>query len=372
MNKTLDVLIVDDSKADALLLVRHLKSFGYDVRYEHADGREAMAAALHARSFDVVLCDYSMPGFDGRQAFGVLLESKRDLPFIIVSGAVGEETAVECMRLGVHDFVLKDHLARLAPAIEREMGEAKMRADLRASEETLQRTEKLRALGQMAAGISHDLKNLLNPLSLHLQVIARALDKGKIDQAKESVVEMKQVVARGVEVVERLRDYSRQAPESRPEQVDLNRLAHEALELARPRAAARRVAVRFLEELGQPPLVHGRPSEIVAALVNLVVNAVDVLEASGTVTVVTGAAENGAFVAVTDDGPGMPPEVEARVFEPFFTTKGAEGTGLGLAMVYACMQRHGGDVELTTTRGRGTTFTLRFPSGEPPALRRNT
>ena len=124
MNKTLDVLIVDDSKADALLLVRHLKSFGYDVRYEHADGREAMAAALHARSFDVVLCDYSMPGFDGRQAFGVLLESKRDLPFIIVSGAVGEETAVECMRLGVHDFVLKDHLARLAPAIEREMAEA--------------------------------------------------------------------------------------------------------------------------------------------------------------------------------------------------------------------------------------------------------
>jgi len=361
--KSLKVLIVDDSNADALLLVRHLKTSGYDVQHKRVDTREGLAAALGAGCCDVVLCDYSMPGFDGRQAFEVVREAELDLPFIIVSGAVGEETAVECMRLGVHDFILKDHLSRLAPAIEREIGEAKVRADLRATEETLQRTEKLRALGQMAAGISHDLKNILNPLSLHLQVIQRALDKGNVADAKESVSEMKRVVVRGVEVVERLRDYSRQAPESRPEEVDLDRLAHEALEIARARAASRRVAVRFVEELGHPPRFYGRPSEIVSAVVNLVVNAVDVFDKSGVVTVRTGKIEgDGAFIAVCDDGPGMPPDVEKRVFEPFFTTKGAEGTGLGLAMVYACMKRHGGAVELETSEGRGTTFTLRFPS----------
>jgi signal transduction histidine kinase len=239
---------------------------------------------------------------------------------------------------------------------------SRSQAALRASQDALVRTEKLRALGQMAAGVSHDLKNVLNPLSLHIQFVQRAVDRGHTAEAREALVEMKQVLTRGVQTIERLRDYSRQSPESRAEHLDLNALAREASEIARPRLAARGGSTSHIVlQLGEAPLVTGRPGEIVSALVNLVVNAIDAMPGGGTVTLRTGRSDGASWAQVADDGPGMPPEIEQHVFEPFFTTKGLEGTGLGLAMVYACMQRHGGSVKLDTAPGKGASFTLVFP-----------
>jgi signal transduction histidine kinase len=249
---------------------------------------------------------------------------------------------------------------------------ARSHAELRASQDALARTEKLRALGQMAAGVSHDLNNILNPLSLHLQLATRKIDQGKALEAKSNLGEMKQVLTRGVQTIERLRDYSRQSREPRHEPLDLADLAREAGEIARPRMAARGgAASEIQQELSESAPVRGRSGEIVSALVNLIVNAIDAMPSGGAITLRTGSAEGGSWVQVADNGPGMPPEVEGRVFEPFFTTKGEEGTGLGLAMVYACMQRHGGSVKLETAPGAGTTFTLWFPRSAsmppPPA-----
>jgi signal transduction histidine kinase len=235
-------------------------------------------------------------------------------------------------------------------------------AALKEQQDILARTEKLRALGQMAAGISHDLKNILNPLSLHIQVVTRALDRGNVDDAKESAVEMKQVVLRGVQTLERLRDFSRQDKESKTELIELDRLAREAAAIGKSRSGttANKRVVRVREDLHAPGAVMAVSSEILAALVNLVVNAIDA--GAATITLASGEEDGGSWVAVADDGPGMPPEVASRVFEPFFTTKGVEGTGLGLAMVYASMQRHGGKVALETSEGKGTTFKLWFPA----------
>jgi len=108
-------------------------------------------------------------------------------------------------------------------------------------------------------------------------------------------------------------------------------------------------------------VVRGHGNEVVGALVNLIVNAADACGERGTVTVRTGRDDGAAWIEVADDGPGMSPEVEARVFEPFFSTKGEQGTGLGLANVFATVQRHGGDVTLVTAPGRGAAFTLSFP-----------
>ncbi len=244
---------------------------------------------------------------------------------------------------------------------------ARSHADLRAAQETLVRAEKLRALGQMAAGVSHDLKNILNPLSLQLQLIDRCIDRQQTLDAKETIAEAKQVLTRGVQTLDRLRDYSRQSPDSKPENIDLDRLAHEASEIARPRIAARGGrGNRIVEELGSPAPIRGRAAEIVSAVVNIVVNAIDAMPEGGTITLRTGESADDSWIQVADNGPGMPPEVERRIFEPFFTTKGDEGTGLGLAMVYACMQRHGGSIKVDTAPGRGTTFTLSFPRA--PAL----
>ncbi|HSO30915.1 MAG TPA: HAMP domain-containing sensor histidine kinase, partial [Labilithrix sp.] len=188
-------------------------------------------------------------------------------------------------------------------------------ADLRVSHEALAKTEKLRALGQMAAGISHDLKNILNPLSLHLQVVDRAILRGDSEEARESVREMKQVVLRGVETVERLRAYSRQNKESKAEPVELDRLAREAVGIAKPRMAATGHVLRVVEELGAPRRVLADGTELLSAVVNLVVNAID---AAGTVgkiiTLRSGETDGGSYIEVEDDGPGMAPDVEQRVF----------------------------------------------------------
>lgn len=364
----LRVLMVEDNEDDAFLTLRKLERSGYAPDWQRVEDAVAMRAALADRTWDIILSDWSLPQFSGPEALRTLKESGLDIPFIIVSGTVGENAAVDAMLGGARDYIVKGRLTRLAAAVDRELAEHKQRVARRRAEEALARSEKLRALGQMAAGVAHDLKNILSPLSLHLQFVGRAIDRRELGEAKESVAEMQQVLARGVQTIERLRNYSRQAPESRPEEVDLDRLVHEASEIAKPRMASRGGRLpRFREELGAPPRFPGQPGDIVSALVNLIVNAIDALgERGGTITLRSGQTDGQIWAQVVDDGPGMPKEIEERVFEPFFTTKGDEGTGLGLAMVYACMLRHGGSVKLETAEGKGTTFTLSFPMPVDP------
>ncbi len=236
--------------------------------------------------------------------------------------------------------------------------------DLQKAQRALVQAEKLRALGQMAGGIAHDLNNVLNPLSLHAQIIERSIARGQTDAALEAVWELRATLARGVQTVQRLRDYGRRTTETNAAPIDLDSLAEEGAAIAKPRLASSKVRVpRISLELGKPPPVLGQADEVLSAIVNLTINAIDAMkDIGGTVTIETGTEDGRPIVRVRDTGPGMPPEIEAHVFEPFFSTKGDQGTGLGLAMVYACMQHHGGKVDLVTAPGKGTVFTLRFPA----------
>ncbi len=139
MGQPLRLLMVEDSEDDALLIVRTLRRGGYDVDYTRVDTAEAMRAALREREWDLVIADYALPGFDGLEALRLVHEHHLDLPFIIVSGAIGEETAVEAMRAGAHDYLMKGNLARLLPAVRRELEEAKVRRERRRAEYEQQR-----------------------------------------------------------------------------------------------------------------------------------------------------------------------------------------------------------------------------------------
>ncbi len=143
MPENLRVLIVDDSEDDARLLLRELRRGGYEPMSKRVDTREAMAAALEAQGWDVVIADYVMPGFGGQAALKLYQDKGLDFPFIVVSGKVGEETAVEMLKAGAHDYVMKDNLKRLVPAVRRELQAAAARSERRASE---QKTRKLYAL----------------------------------------------------------------------------------------------------------------------------------------------------------------------------------------------------------------------------------
>ncbi|MHB8091465.1 MAG: HD domain-containing phosphohydrolase [Syntrophales bacterium] len=141
MMKPLSILLVEDSEDDALLMIRELIIGGYEPEYERVEMAKAMRAALRQKHWDVILCDYQMPQFNGLAAIALLKETNIDIPLIIVSGTIGEETAVECMRLGARDYIMKGNLSRLAPAIERELKEAESRRQQEQAEEALRESE---------------------------------------------------------------------------------------------------------------------------------------------------------------------------------------------------------------------------------------
>jgi diguanylate cyclase (GGDEF)-like protein/PAS domain S-box-containing protein len=137
----LAVLIVEDSESDAQLIVRLLKKAGYDLVYEQIETLEQMRSALEKQNWDVVISDYNLPQFDGRAALELLKEKQLDIPFIVVSGAIGEETAVAMMKAGAHDYLMKGNLARLAPAVARELEQAVIRHERREAEQALRKSE---------------------------------------------------------------------------------------------------------------------------------------------------------------------------------------------------------------------------------------
>jgi PAS domain S-box-containing protein len=141
MNKRLDILIVEDSEDDAFLLVRSLEREGFVIDFERVESEKEMRDVLGRRSWDAILADFNLPNFDGLAALWVYQEYDIDIPFIVVSGVVGEETAVAVMRAGAHDYIMKDNLARLAPAIQRELAEANVRRERRIALDELQQSE---------------------------------------------------------------------------------------------------------------------------------------------------------------------------------------------------------------------------------------
>ncbi len=150
-DQSLRVLMIEDSEDDALLLIRHLKKAGYNPVYERVETAAAMKKVLKEKEWDFILCDYKMPNFSGPSAIAVLKEANIDIPIIIVSGTIGEETAVKCMRLGAHDYVMKSNMSRLGPAIARELKEAKARKKQKRTEEKLNHEEqRFRALAEQS------------------------------------------------------------------------------------------------------------------------------------------------------------------------------------------------------------------------------
>ncbi len=152
--KPLRVLIVEDSEDDAVLMVRELERAGYGVTWRRVDSAATMRTALDQGAWDVVVADYSLPGFSGPGALAVLQEIGRDTPFVVVSGTMGEDVAVAMMRAGAHDYMMKNNLARLAPAIDRELREADVRRERKRAEEALQQSQRLfRSLTENASDL---------------------------------------------------------------------------------------------------------------------------------------------------------------------------------------------------------------------------
>jgi signal transduction histidine kinase/ActR/RegA family two-component response regulator len=228
--------------------------------------------------------------------------------------------------------------------------------------------EKLRALGHLASGVAHDLNQSLGIIAGYSDLVARALGQPNPDLA--SVRENLELIARaatdGGDTVKRLLTFARGGSDAEPEHVNVSLLLGEVAKLTAPqwRDAAQHDSrhIDLQVEVDRHISIWGWPGSLREAITNLVLNAVDALPRGGTIRLAARPVGDMVEVSVSDTGVGIPAEVQARIFEPFFTTKGERGTGLGLAMAFGIVERHGGTIAVTSAPGRGTTFTLRLPT----------
>ena len=240
--------------------------------------------------------------------------------------------------------------------------------DLQHSQQTVLQQERLRALGQMASGIAHDINNALSPAALYAQSLLEH-DKTLSTRAREQLVIIQRAIEDVANTVARMREFYRtREPQLEHGTVDAKNLVQQVVELTRARwsdmALERGVVIKltttFEENL---PSITGADSEIRDAITNLILNAVDAMPEGGTLALRTyrDPASERIAIEVRDSGLGMDEKVRARCLEPFYTTKGERGTGLGLAMVYGMIQRHSGELQIESEPGSGTTMRLMFP-----------
>ena len=290
------------------------------------------------------------------QVFGILMAVRRE-PHSFSSGEC------EFLRQLSEHVALAAHEAQVRTALQQAYD------DLRQTQQVVMQQERLRALGQMASGIAHDINNALSPIALYTESLLER-EPNLSARTREYLETAQRAVDDVAHTVGRLREFSRQRePQLMLVVVDLNLLVQQVLDLTRARWSdmpqQRGKVIEVRPESASPlPAVAGIESEIREALINLIFNAVDAMPDGGTLSVRTGVAENadarGIYVEVEDTGIGMDEPTRRRCLEPFFTTKGDRGTGLGLAMVYGVAQRMNAEIKIESTVGKGTTIRLSF------------
>ncbi|HEU4327043.1 MAG TPA: response regulator [Roseiflexaceae bacterium] len=382
MNIPLRVLMVEDSQDDALLVARALRRGAYDPQITRVQSADALCAALDRQTWDVIIADHRLPGFSGLDALALVQQRGLDVPFIVVSGSIGEEIAVASMRAGAQDYVMKDNLARLAPAIERELREVAGRRERRRAEQERQTVEaqfrqaqKMDLVGQLAGGIAHDFNNLLTAITGYAELALQSIPGD--EPAREDVEEILRASQRASALTRQLLTFSRRQL-AEPQVIDLRELVTDLGRMLR-RLLGAEISLSMSADNDLWP-VRADPGQIEQILVNLAVNARDAMPGGGELTITLHnqglqaqelggrSSTEGALVALTvsDTGVGMSSEVRARLFEPFFTTK-PHGTGLGLTICETIVRQNGGRILVESSSGHGSSIAVLLPRADEPA-----
>ncbi len=233
-------------------------------------------------------------------------------------------------------------------------------------EETLIRTERLTAVGEMASGIAHNFNNLLQMIMGAGQAALVKLESGKVNQCSEAITAILSSCDRGADIVRRIKEFTdvRADETAQASSFDLAKLVQEAVELTKPfwkdLPTFQKYEINLINT--KRSYVKGKPSEIYEVLVNLIKNALEAMPEGGRLTICTKREKGKVHLKVSDTGRGIPEEILQRIFEPFFTTKGLRSSGLGLSASYGIIRRHQGEIHVESTMGRGATFTVILPA----------
>ena len=376
MSRPLRVLLVEDEEQDVPLLLRELRRAGYEVTHERVDTPEGLRAALGRGPWDIVISDFAIPRFGGREALEIVRQSGLELPFVMVTGFIGEEQAAALMKAGASDFLVKDRLFRLGAVVEREIGDAKARREqakaLAAKQLELLQSQKMEAVGRLAGGVAHDFNNLLSVILGFAHILERRLPDD--DRLRRPTDEIVRAAERAAGLTRQLLRFSRKEVPA-PRVLDLNSVVRGTLAmLERVIGEGIELETRLHDDLSPVRVDAGQLEQVI---LNLALNARDAMPEGGRLSIETApaspsppsGARAGIRLTVVDTGCGIVPEVRARLFEPFFTTKEVgKGTGLGLATVLGIVTDAGGRVEVESEPLRGSSFHVFLPgANEPPS-----
>ena len=228
--------------------------------------------------------------------------------------------------------------------------------------EQFSQMEKLSALGELASGVAHDFNNTLAGILGRAQLLQRTNDPEKLRRGLDIIIK---TAEDGAKTVKRIQDFARQRRDHNFELVAIDQILMDASEITRPRwkncAEASNIHISVELEIGSNAMVMGDDSELREVLVNMVFNAIDAMPEGGTLKLSSRTVGEKVTIIVADSGVGMYPEVRSRIFDPFFTTKGKAGLGLGLAVSFGIIRRHGGNIDVESHYGRGTEFCITLP-----------
>jgi signal transduction histidine kinase len=356
------------------MIVRELNLAGYHVDFKRVDSSGALKTSLAGQEWDLVISDFSMPGFSGTDALKIVRSTGNDVPFIFVSGTIGEDTAVAALKDGAQDYLIKTNLKRLAPAVQRELKESEERRQRKRLEEHVHQLQKYEAIGRLAGGVAHDFNNLLGVILGESEIL---LDRSHDEAAVHGLEMIKKSAERGAALTRQLLAFGRRQI-LEPRVLNLNVILGEVEKLLR-RVIGEDIALEFQTDakLGS---VEADPAQLEQVIVNLAINARDAMPTGGKLTITTAnvkldesyvdrrvVVQPGSYVqlSVTDTGSGMDELTQSRIFEPFFTTKEVgKGTGLGLATVYGVVKQSGGYIWVHSEPGHGTAFKIYLPMVE--------
>lgn len=384
------VLIVDDEKIILDLTAIILKNRGYQVFT--AQGALEGLHVIERERPELVLLDYMMPNMDGLTALKEIRRSFPETYVIMFTGKGSEEIAVELMKAGASDYILKpfnnqDLVDRIEGVLKLRTVELQNRALLAERERLLAeiaewnrelearveeksqalgkaqaeivQSEKLATLGYLSAGMAHEVRNPLNSIALFVQLIKSGLDE---QERLEYVDKILKEVDRIDSILAKLLDASKR-PRFEISEVRMDRVLENTLEAFTPQLRQKRIRV-VTDFRRIPPAIKADPMEIEQIFTNLFLNSIHAMSEEGTLGVELDQDEQYIKLKVSDTGPGIPPENLPNIFDPFFTTN-SRGTGLGLSVVLRIVRTYRGKIEVEKSDASGTTFSVRLPLAQP-------
>ncbi len=350
------VLFAEDDAIDAEQVQYELRGLA---EIERVDTKEKFRAALAKENPDVILVDLRMPDMDGAEAMALAKEVRPDVPIIIVTGSVDDETAAIACQRGAVDYLRKDRLRRLRMAVQQAVEKANLKRANEALEKEAWRTQRLELLGELVVGIAHDMNNVMGVIMAGVEILRKRIT----DSEDRRILDVMQASSRRASEMQRqMLAFGKGGDGAGQQRVSAEYLLGEISSMLRGTFPSNiRLLVRTSVGTAH---IKCDSTQVNQVLLNLAVNARDAMPNGGELVI---SAQNvtlpeGMFVCITvkDTGTGIPESLMPHIFEPFFTTKGTHGSGVGLAMVKSIILAHGGKVDVHSKAG-DTEFSIYLP-----------